>query len=76
MRLGLAEVGGGSLIRRLQDGIGDIQSDQELAVAHAALRRDHRAGAGGEQDVRRSRLAALRDAIGVSGQDSAKEALF
>ena len=45
-----------------------VQGNQEFAIPDAALTRDGRAGAGREQDVRRSRLAALCDAVGIPGQ--------
>ena len=42
-----------------------VQRDQKLAVADAAFRRDGRASAAGEEHIRRPRLAALGDAIGI-----------
>ena len=52
----------------------DVERDEELAVANAALRRHDVAPAPDrEQHIRRPRLAALRDAIRVAGQHRSAE---
>ncbi len=54
----------------------DVERNQVLGVAHPALRANHSAIAAGEQHARLPRLAPLRDAIRITGEQSAPQASF
>ncbi len=55
---------------------GHVEREQELTVANAAFLADDRAVAGCEQDARRSRRPAARDAIGIAREQRAAERRF
>src|SRR5205814_2580097 len=68
---GEAEARGIAAGRTIDDrrASSDVERNQEIAVAHAAFRRDDGASARCEPDARRTRLAPLGDAIGIAGED-------
>ncbi len=45
-----------------------VECDEKFSVGHATLRRHDGAGAGGQQQPRRLRLAPLRHAVGIAGE--------
>ena len=54
-------------------GAGHVERDEPLRFAHAAVAGQFGAGARGEQQARRARLASPGDAVGIPGQQRAAQ---
>ena len=60
---------------RTRHAARDLEREQQLALAHAALARQQRARARAQDEARRAGLAPPRHAVGIAGEERAQQPL-